>query len=98
MRKLTRADARRYAAKLMFNISDSELDNLTAEFKVMALQLEHLDKIDGIGDVEPMTFPFSNDEGVLREDEVTRTIPAEVAFSNCKDVLNGEVRVPKVVA
>ena len=97
MKELTKENAVDYAQKLMFNIKEEELDNLVEEFKVMAQQLEHLDKIAGISEVEPMTHPFINAETTFREDKISRTITKEEAFSNCKDLIDNEVKVPKVV-
>ena len=97
MKELTKEMAKEYASKLMFNIKDEELDILVNEFQIMATQLEHLDKIKGISKVLPMTFPFYNDEVNMREDKVDLLLNKDEAFSNCKEIINGEVCVPKVV-
>ena len=97
MKELTKENAKAYANKLMFNIKDEELDVLVEEFKIMALQLEHLAQIEGISGVEPMTFPFINDEASFREDIISRRISQEDAFKNCKALIDNEVKVPKVV-
>ncbi|MCL2445111.1 Asp-tRNA(Asn)/Glu-tRNA(Gln) amidotransferase subunit GatC [Candidatus Saccharibacteria bacterium] len=97
MKSLTRENAEEYAKKLMFNIQENEVDQLVKDFQVMAQQLRCLEKLPGIESVEPMTFPFENEDVRMREDEVTVELSREEAFSNCKDVKDGEVRVPRVV-
>ena len=46
------------AKKLMFKMNDEEYKTLENEFDVILKQMEFIDKIDGIEEVTPMTFPF----------------------------------------
>ena len=58
------------ANKLMFTMNDSEYDTLLEEFDVMIKQMDLIGKIDGIENVEPMSYPFTLDDVCLRDDEV----------------------------
>ena len=48
-------------------------------------------------DVTPMTFPFNCYTDFLREDDETSTISREDALRNAKDVVDNQIRLPKVV-
>lgn len=86
-----------YAEKLEFTMEESEYKTLQSEFDILLKQVDLIDNIDGIKDYEPLDFPFSLDDAYLREDEVSMSISVEDALSNCKDVKDNRVSVPKVV-
>ena len=44
-----------------------------------------------------MTFPFNCYTDFLREDDETSTISREDALRNAKDVVDNQIRLPKVV-
>lgn len=44
-----------------------------------------------------MTFPFDVTTTFLREDDVTETISKEEALRNAKDIVEDQIRLPKVV-
>lgn len=86
-----------YAMKLEFTMEESEYETLQREFDTLLKQVDLIDKIDGIKDYEPLDFPFSLDDSYLREDEVNMNLSVNEALSNCKDVKDNRVSVPKVV-
>ncbi|MDO5569237.1 MAG: Asp-tRNA(Asn)/Glu-tRNA(Gln) amidotransferase subunit GatC [bacterium] len=86
-----------YASKLMFDMKDEEYETLQREFDVILKQMELISLIDGIKDVEPLTFPFELEEAKFREDEVKDVISVDEALFNVKDKLHNQVKVPKVV-
>lgn len=86
-----------YAKKLEFTMEEKEYETLQSEFEILLKQVDLIDKIDGIKDYEPMNFPFPLEDSYLREDEVCMSISKEDALSNCKDVKDSRVSVPKVV-
>ena len=86
-----------YAKKLMFEMKDEEYETLQKEFDVILKQMDLIGEIDGIEDVNPMTFPFITYKAKFREDEVKDTLTTEEALSNAKKVDRDQVRVPKVV-
>ncbi len=86
-----------YAHKLMFDMNDEEYETLQNEFEVILKQMDLIGEIDGISEVEPMTFPFVTNQAKFRKDEVKNTLTTEEAISNAKMVDRNQVRVPKVV-
>jgi aspartyl/glutamyl-tRNA(Asn/Gln) amidotransferase C subunit len=86
-----------YAGKLMFDLSDSEYLTLQKEFEVILGWMSKIEQIKDIEKVEPMTFPFSIPGAAFREDRIKDTITVEDALKNCKDFINDEIKVPKVV-
>ncbi len=92
-------ELKKYSKKLEFYMNDEEeYATLAKEFEILLKQVDKIDKIEGIKEYEPMSFPFPLDDAYLRRDEVTMSLDRLDAFSNCKDVKNGCVSVPKVVA
>ena len=86
-----------YANKLMFDMEESEYETLQEEFEVILKQMDLIGKIPNISDVEPMTFPFVNEETTLREDEVGDYLTVAEVLENTKYQVNDQVKVPKVV-
>lgn len=97
MKKITRENIQDYALKLMFKMKEEEYDTFEKEFETILKHMDLIGQIEGIEEVEPMTFPFINDDIMLREDLSTSKLVAEDALSNCKDVIYDEVKVPKIV-
>ena len=85
------------ASKLMFDMSDSEYETLLEEFEIITKQMELIAEIPGVDDAEPMTFPFDVYVTYLREDVPTEPLSREEALKNAEEVVNGQIRLPKVV-
>jgi len=96
MKKITKENIQDYALKLMFKMKEDEYDTFEKEFETILKHMDLIGQIDGIENVEPMTFPFKKDVR-LREDVVTSTLTTEDAIKNAKDVVYDEVKVPRVV-
>ena len=85
------------ASSLMFEMNDKELDTLLEEFNIILKQMELIGKIDGVDSASPMTFPFDVSNSFLREDEPTAPLVQEDSLKNASDVVDGQIRLPKVV-
>ena len=85
------------ASKLMFDMSDSEYETLLEEFEIITKQMELITEIPGVDDAEPMTFPFDVYVTYLREDVPTKPLSREEALKNAEEVVDGQIRLPKVV-
>lgn len=85
------------ASKMMFEMSDQEYDALIKELNVFIKQAEIIGQIPNIDDVEPMTFPFDVSTTYMREDVVEEPLSNEEALKNASDVMDGQIRLPKVV-
>lgn len=97
MEKITKENIQNWANKLMFRLDDSQLETLEDEFEVIVEEMELINKIEGIEDVEPMTFPYKPDYTELRNDDYEDSEDVEDLLSNAKDISGREIKVPKVV-
>ena len=86
-----------YARNLMFKMNDEEYLTLQKEFEIILKQMELIEKIDGIKNIEPLTFPFDNCEVELREDEDGESLDIDDVLKNAKNTYLDQVKVPKVV-
>ena len=97
MQKITKENIQDYALKLMFKMKDDEFEAFEKEFETILKQMDLIGQIEGIENVEPMTFTFKLKDVKLREDIATSTLTTEDAVKNAKEVVYDEVKVPKVV-
>lgn len=82
--------------KLMFKMKKEEYQTLKEEFDIILKQMNFINNFKDIKEVKPMTFPFEI-EREFRIDEVKENLSKEEAFQNTKEVMNNQVKVPKVV-
>ena len=94
---LTKEKLKNYANKLMFDMNDEEYETLLKEFDVIEKQMDLIGNIDNISEVEPMTFPFDVTTTFLREDVEGVCLTKEEVLRNAKDVVDGQIKLPKVV-
>ena len=85
------------ANKLMFTMEDSEYDTLLEEFDAMIKQMDLIGKIEGIDELEPMSYPFPLEDVCLREDEVVDELEIDEILANSGSTLYNQVKLPKVV-
>ena len=85
------------AKTLMFEFTEEECELLFKEFEIITKQMKLIGDIEGVDQAERMTFPFEVTNDFLREDEPTSPMPKEEVLKNAPDVLNGQIRLPKVV-
>ena len=97
MIKITKETLKEAAEKLMFTMSEAEYQILLEEFESIIKQMEFISDIEGVDDAIPMTFPFEVTTDYLREDEPDEPLSREDALKNAKDVVDGQIRLPKVV-
>lgn len=88
---------KKYARLLMFEMNDEEYTTLQEEFEVILKQMDLIGQIKGIDKVEPMTFPFKNEDVTLREDEEGDYLTVGEVLSNAKHIVDDQVKVPRVV-
>ncbi len=97
MKAITKEVLKDAASRLMFDMSDEQYDTLEKEFEIIIKQMKLIGEIPDVDNVEPMTFPFDVTTDFLREDEVTEPLTKSDALKNAKDVLDGQIKLPKVV-
>ena len=97
MKTVTKEVLKTTANKLMFDMSDEQYDNLVKEFDILSKQMELIGEIDGVDAAEPMTFPYDVTNDYLREDVAAAPESRDEILRNASDVVDGQVRLPKVV-
>ena len=95
--KMSIEELKDLATRLKFDMSDDEYKTLQEEFEIILSQMELLGNIDGLENVEPMTFPYPVFAKVIRNDEVGELLNYDEIFSNIKNSRFNQIRVPKVV-
>ena len=83
--------------KLMMEMSDEEYDKLTSDFETITMQMDLIKDIEGVDNVEPMTFPFEVTNDFLRNDVVEEAITKEDALKNSKRKKGDYIVLPRVV-
>jgi len=95
--KFTSEMVNEYADKLLIGLTEEENKMVLEEFEEIDKSINLINEIDGIEQVEPMSFCLDDFEYELREDVVEESTNIDDLLSNCDDYINDEVRVPKVV-
>ena len=87
-----------YADKLLIGLTEEERTMIREEFDDIEKNMELINKIDGIKEVEPLSYPYEMEIDDLRnDDEVDETIEIDTLLRNAGKVDGREVEVPKVV-
>ena len=94
---VTKEKLKDYAAKLMFDMDDAGYDRTLEEFETVEKHMALIGEIEGIEEVEPMTFPYVIYHANLREDEAKDCLTNEEVLANAKEKKANQVKVPKVV-
>ena len=98
MSNFTKEKIDKYANDLLIGLTEEERDMIQKEFDDIEASMELINKIEGIKDVEPQSYPFDMEMEDLRSDEVEgEVIPIETLLRNAGSVEGREVEVPKVV-
>ena len=97
MKKITKELLQESANKLMFEMSDEQYNKLLSEFDIILTQMDLIGDIEGVDNATPMTFPFDVTSTFLREDVAEAPLDRDEALRNAKDVVDGQIRLPRVV-
>ena len=85
------------AKKMMFDMEEEQYDTLLKEFDLVLEQISILESIPNIDEVEPMVFPYEITTTYLREDVIEEPLTREEALRNTKEVINGQIALPRVI-
>lgn len=96
MESFSKEMLRKLANQVMFDLNDTECEELQEEFVVYLKQLDLLNQIN-TDDVEEMVYPFDTPTVFIREDEVSHQLTQEEAMKNVPHASENYVVVPKVV-
>lgn len=94
---VTKEKLKDYAGKLMFDMDNQGYDRTLKEFEVIEKHMALIGDIEGIDNVEPMTFPYVIYHADFREDVGCDCLINEEVLKNSKDVKANQIKVPKVV-
>ena len=97
MEKFTKELVDSYADKLLIGLTEEENKMVLDEFEVIDKTINLINDIEGIKDVEPMSYAIDDFECSLREDTVEDSVDIDDLLSNCDVKINDEIKVPKVV-
>lgn len=84
------------ALKTMFRLSDEEMPAMIDEYNVFMNHVQALEAID-TSEVEPLCFPYEIETTYLREDNPCDVVDVDTLLSNGPDVVENQIRLPKVV-
>ncbi len=84
------------ALKTMFRLSDEEMPEMIDEYNVFMNHVQALEAID-TSEVEPLCFPYEIETTYLREDNPCDVVDVDTLLSNGPDVVENQIRLPKVV-
>ncbi len=96
-RKFTKEMVDDYADKLLIGLTDEENKMVLEEFDVIDRNIDIINAIDGIENIEPMSWCLDRTIDFLREDIIEESVPIEELLQNCDERTDREVEVPKVV-
>lgn len=97
MKEITKDLLKDCAHRLMFDMTEEQYDVLQKEFEIVLKQMELIGAEKDVDAYEPMTFPFDVTTTFLRDDDHVETISKEDALRNAKDIVEDQIRLPKVV-
>ncbi len=97
MIKVTKQVIEKCAENLLFRLGPGQADLINEEFSTVMAQIDFLSSIPGVDLADPMTFPYSEHQKLLREDKPSRPLKPGDALKNCNSKLGTQVRLPKVV-
>lgn len=87
---------KRLARKTMFDIQNQEMNEFINEYDRFMSYVDMLEKIETKG-VMPLAFPYEIETSFLREDKSGIALKQEEVLKNAKSVMDGQMKVPKVV-
>ena len=97
MKEVNKDVLKEAANKLLFDMSEEEYDTLLEEFSIITKQMTFISEIPGVDSEVPMTFPFDVTISCLREDVPSIPLSRDETLKNAHDVVEGQIRLPKVV-
>lgn len=97
MKKLDEKTLSKITKKLMFNLSEEEVQTILNDFAVIEKQIELINKAPGVDEAEPAVYPYDLTCTELREDSIGGVLDKNEALKNISDTSEGMVKIPKVV-
>jgi len=83
------------AKLLMFELSETEYNNIESDFELLEKQLALLEKVN-TDNVKPMIYPFETETTYMRKDVVSDVMTVDDVLRNAKEVKDNLIVVAKV--
>ena len=93
----TKETVDKLANLLMIGLTDEENKMILDEFAIIDESINKINELENLNSVEPMTHALDDFECSLRDDVALESTPIDELLSNCKQVSDREVELPKVV-
>ena len=93
---MEKEEIRVLANKLMFDVTEDEVEDIEKEFDKLEGMLKFYDQINTDG-VEEMIYPFDEETDYFREDREDNVLSQNDVLANAGKVISGHVVVPKVL-
>jgi len=97
MNKFTADMVNDYADKLLIGLTEEENKMVLDEFEVIDANIDLINKIEGIENVEPMSWCLDRTIDDLRSDEIKESVPIDELLKNCDKTSGDAIEVPRVV-
>lgn len=93
---MKREEVNKLAKTLLFEVSDSEYEEIHEELDRNIHDIEKISEVPGISDVEPMFYPFDV-EVSPRDDKVLDELSNEDILKNVSSKQYNQTKLPRVV-
>lgn len=97
MIKVTKDVINQCAENLLFELNPGQADLIYEEFNTVLAQIDFLKSIPGVDEADPMTFPYSEHQKILRDDVPSKPLKAEEELKNSNSRIGNQIKLPKVV-
>lgn len=95
--RFTKESVDMYADKLYIRLSEEENKMVLKEFGTIDKSFSVFKDIEGLDEIEPMSWCLDRTIDSLREDEIQQSISVEDLLANSDCTTDCEIEVPKVV-
>lgn len=97
MEKINKEIVKNAAKKLMFEVSDDEIDSYLTQIEFLLSLTKVMDEVKGVEEAEPLFFPFIENRDYLKEDIAKESIKREDVLKNAVDTKDNQIKIPRVV-
>lgn len=86
-----------YADKLLIGLTEEENKMVLDEFESIDRDIDKINNIQGLAEVEPMSWCLDRYITELRDDIVEDSVPIDDLLANCDRTAGDAIEVPRVV-
>lgn len=97
MEKISVEKLKEWALNLKLDMSDSQYATLQDEFDILLRQMDRINQTIDTTHVAPMSFPFDVTFTNLRDDDEVEESHRDEILKNAHEVMDGQIKIHKVV-